>query len=115
VNLLLALIAYVAALVAYASVWDCHPHPPWRPVIAVETMLSKEWYCMTTPDELLLAAQRVEAAMEALIDAMMSAGLQQAEACRAHNTLDRVYSEHPAIVREFLAAHDGLNSEEMKR
>jgi succinate dehydrogenase/fumarate reductase flavoprotein subunit len=70
------------------------------------------------PDELLLAAQRVEAAMEALIDALMAAGsgLQQAEAARIHNALDRVYSEHPAIVRESLEAHDAWNSvEETKR
>ena len=115
-NLILAFAAYVAALVAYVSViiGGCHPTPgPWRPASSV---IAEERYCMATPDELLLAAQRVEAAMEALIDVLMIGGLQQAEACRAHNALDTAYSEQPEVVREFLAAHDALKfSEETNR
>ena len=117
-NLILAFAAYIAAaVVAFATlaIGGCHPTPgPWRPDSSV--IVEEERYCMATPDELLLAAQRVEAAMEALIDALMAGGLQQAEACRAHNALDTAYSERPEVVREFLAAHDALNfSEEMNR
>jgi hypothetical protein len=116
VNLILAFAAYIAAVVAFATlaIGGCHPTPgPWRPASSV---IVEERYCMATPDELLLAAQRVEAAVEALIDALMAGGLQQAEACRAHNALDTAYSERPEVVREFLAAHDALNfSEETNR
>ena len=71
-NLVLAFAAYVAALVAYVSViiGGCHPTPgPWRPASSV---IAEERYCMATPDELILAAQRVEAAMAALIDALVA-------------------------------------------
>ena len=64
-QLFLALIAYIASLTAYATMADCRPTPgPWRPAVAVR--------CMVTPDELLLAEQRVESAMEELIGALNS-------------------------------------------